>query len=101
MSIVTLFARPPECPFVSIVSTVAGVAGGRSTHLHGIGFSMACMTLQILMTTRQRVASLSTVIEPPTGPTVGIVAGRAIGAEPADMMFVVVATGASLRRILE
>ena len=95
------FACPAERSVVRIIPAVASVAIGRRGHPRDIGLLVARMALQSMMRARQRVAGLLVVIEAPACPTVGVVTARAVGAEPADMVRILVAARARARRILE
>ena len=75
------FTRPPECSLVGIIMPVTGVAVRRGAHLHSIGFLMARMALEVVVSTRQRIARLLIMIKAPTRPTAWAMAGPAIGSK--------------------
>ena len=84
-----------------IIAVVAAVAARRRGNPLDIGLFVARMALQSVMRARKRVAGLLVVVEAPACPTVRVVAARTIGAEPADMVGILVTVRACARRILE
>lgn len=95
------FACPAERSVVRIIPAVASIAIGRRGNPRDIGLLVARMAMQSIMRARQRVAGLLVVIEEPACPTIGVVTARTVGAEPTDMVRILVAARASTRRILE
>ena len=77
------FARSSESSLMGIVSSVAPVAAGWRPCARDMQLLMAQVTLQSLVRSRQRVAGLAVVIEAPACPAIGVVAARAVRAEPA------------------
>src|SRR5581483_3679839 len=86
---------------MSIIPAVAVVAARRRAHRDDIGLPVARLALKSPVGTGQGIACLLIVIEPPAGPTVGIVAGRAGAAEPAAVVRILVTGDARARGILE
>lgn len=86
---------------MSIVLPVTGVAVRRGAHLHSIGFPMARMTLEVVVSTRQRIARLLIMIKAPTSPIARAMAGPAIGPKSTAMVLVLMTAGARAGGILE
>jgi hypothetical protein len=84
-----------------IVLAVAGVAIRGQRNLGDVLGDVAGLAIDAAVRPGQRIACLRVVIEAPSCPTVRIVAERAIRSEPAFMMPVAVAGGASQRRTFE
>jgi hypothetical protein len=95
------FARPTELSLMLVVTTVAAVAGCRSSRLLDVLCAVAGMTLQASMGASQGIRRLLVVIKAPTGPAVWRVTCRTGGSDTSLMVVVRVATRACLGHILE
>lgn len=95
----TGLARTPECAAMRIVCAMAAKAGHRRRHFGEVARRVTGVTLQSGVGSGQRILGVFVVIEAPEIKTVGVVATAAIGAKPAFVMRILVATFARPRRV--
>jgi len=99
---VTSFTAISERPAVHIISAMTAYACRRKADVFFHGTLVAGAADEPLVRTVQGVVGLSAMVELPEGPTIGIVAKGAVGAEPSLVnIFSAMATGACHIRILE
>src|SRR6185295_10182336 len=98
---VTFFARPAESSVMHVVLAVTGVTRAGGGDLRDRAQLVAGMALKRTVGPGQGVGGLLVVVETPARPAVGVVAGRAIGAQAPGVMDVLVAAGAGAGGILE
>lgn len=86
---------------MDIVGPVASVAVRWQDDFRDIFRSVAGVAVQRAVRACQWIFGLMIVVEAPTRPTIRVVAKRAIGAQPTDMVRIFVAARACNRSVLE
>jgi len=86
---------------MGVILPVAGVAIRGQRDLGHVPPHVAGLAIETAVLTGQRIARLLVVIEPPSGPTIRIVAESAVRPQTTLMMLVPVAGRAGERRALE
>lgn len=97
---VTRLAAPPKRAAMRVVAAVAAKARGGSRDFRGVFGGMTGVALQSLVRASQRKLGFLVMVKAPKCEAVGVVAARAIGAQPALVALVLVTGFARPRRIL-